>query len=562
MLTATKEPTVIERLQTQRLSMVDAWAARNKERDEERETFRTRSESDEFKALTDELRDSELEAYKTTEASFKADCDQREAQIKELDTEIERREDLDRRQREAAEASKGSPSVRINHEPVTYRSDNARGEKGLSYYRDLAMVHGPGISLQTGGTRDQAQERLNQHAKEMEVLLRDRDKQLEQRAQRQVAEAEAEFLSSFKVRDSKVDRLMREMRETGTLPYSPFEQRVTPNSTDGYGGYFLPPIWLVDEFIPGLRAHLIAAGLPRQMDIPPGTNSINIPKLNTLTIVGYQQANNAGLPSQDWTDTFAQANVKTVGGYSDIAVQLLEQSPHGIVDEVITTDMIAAYNKFLDGEVIAGDGTNAATLNGGHLKGIYPYTNWTANNVTYTDASPAPYHMAPGVFGPMASKIARTRFDAENFKVVVHGRRWFYYSTGLDANNRPLGETAAGGPFNIQTALQDGLQAEGLVGHLPYLANAPVYIDDNIGVEDTTGGGSGQDYAIGGLWNDAWLFRSPLRTDVFREVESATLGVRFRLYNYAAFLIRYGQSFAVATGSGFAEPSTGYGDHF
>jgi hypothetical protein len=162
----------------------------------------------------------------------------------------------------------------------------------------------------------------------------------------------------------------------------------------------------------------------------------------------------------------------------------------------------------------------------------------------------------------MASKIARTRFDAENFKVVVHGRRWFYYSPGLDANNRPLGETAAGGPFNIQAALQDGLQAEGLVGRLPYLANAPVYIDDNIGTEDTTGGGAGQDYAIGGLWNDAWLFRSPLRTDVFREVESATLGVRFRLYNYAAFLIRYGQSFAVATGSGFAEPSTGYGDHF
>jgi hypothetical protein len=560
--TTTTELTVIERLQTQRNSMVDAWAARNKERDDEREAFQTRSESDEFKALTDEQREGELEAYKTAEAAYKADCDQREAQIKELDTEIGHREDVDRRQREAAEASKGSPSVRINKEPVTYRSDNARGEKGLSYYRDLAMVHGPGISLQTGGTRDQAQERLNQHAKEMDVLLRDRDQDREKRAQRQIAEAEAEFLSSFKVRDSKVDRLLYEMREAGALPYSPFEQRVTPNSTDGYGGYFIPPMWLVDEFIPGLRAHLILAGLPRQMDIPPGTNSINVPRLKTLTIVGYQQANNAGLPSQDWADTFVQANVKTIGGYSDVAVQLLEQSPHGIVDEVITTDMMAAYNKFLDEQVTAGDGTNASTLNGGHLKGVYPYTNWEANNVTYTDGSPAPYHMAPGVFGPMASKIARTRFDAENFKVVVHGRRWFYYSTGLDANNRPLGETTAGGPLNIQAELQDGLQAEGLVGRLPYLANAPVYIDDNIGTEDTTGGGSGQDYAIGGLWNDAWLFRSPLRTDVFREVESATLGVRFRLYNYAAFLIRYGQSFAVATGSGFAEPSTGYGDHF
>src|ERR1019366_6167584 len=149
------------------------------------------------------------------------------------------------------------------------------------------------------------------------------------------------------------------------------------------------------------------------------------------------------------------------------ALQLLEQSPLNIVDEVITVDLFADYNRFLDGEAIGGDGVGASVLNGGHLLGIYRGTNWSGTNVvTYTDASPAPSHMAQGVFGPMASKIAGTRFDAASFKVVVHGSRWFYYSTGLDANGRPLGESPAGGGYNIQAAIDNGVQAEGLGGRV------------------------------------------------------------------------------------------------
>jgi hypothetical protein len=393
----------------------------------------------------------------------------------------------------------------------------------------------------------------------MDVEMPRRAKESATRAQTQFVTAEQEFLSSHK--DPRVKRVAQEARDG--VSYSPFEHRVTPNTADGQGGYFVPPVWLIDEYIPGLRAHRIAAGLPRQMDLPPGTNSINVPKLSTLTTVGYQQINNSGLPSQDITDTVVTANAKTMGGFADIALQLLEQSPGAIVDEVVTVDLFAAMDKFEDGEVLQGDANNAATLNGGHLTGIYPATNWSGtNSVTYTDGSPSPAHMAPGVFGPMAAKIAGTRFSAANLKIVVHGGRWFYYSTGLDTSGHPLGETASGGPFNVQAMIDAGLQAEGLVGKLTYLADAPVYIDDNISVTDTTGGGSGQDYAIAGLWDDAWLFSTAARTDVFREILSGSLGVRFRIYKYGAFLLRYGQSFAVATGSGFARPSTGFGDFY
>jgi len=360
------------------------------------------------------------------------------------------------------------------------------------------------------------------------------------------------------------------MDDVRPLAYDPFqrnarwdaqEQRVTPNRTDGFGGYFIPPLWLPDEYIPGLRAQSVAKDLCRQLDLPAGTDSINIPKLANLTAVGYQTQDNAGVVTQDWSDTFVQANVKTAAGQSDVALQLLEQSPNGITDEVITTDLMAAHEQFVGQQVIAGDGVSTGQLNGGHILGIYPANNWGANVVTYTDGSPSGQHFSAGVFGPMASKIARTRFDVEDFKIVLAGRRWFWYSTSNDVNGRPLGETLQGGRYNTAAA-EGALAAYGQVGTLPHVADAPVYIDNNVPVNDTTGGGNGQDIAIGALWDDLWLFQGDLRTNVYREVLSGSLGVRFQVYNYFAFLARYGQSIAVATGSGFAAPSTGFGDTF
>ena len=75
---------------------------------------------------------------------------------------------------------------------------------------------------------------------------------------------------------------------------------------------------------------------------------------------------------QDWTDTYVQANVKTAAGQSDVALQLLEQSPNGITDEVIMTDLMAAYEQFVDQQVVAGDGLNTGQLNGGHILGPLP----------------------------------------------------------------------------------------------------------------------------------------------------------------------------------------------
>jgi HK97 family phage major capsid protein len=535
------EPTLLDRLSERRQVAFDAWAKFVEEREATETAFETRMASDEDKPTEDEIA-----ALTEGRTAYRAQADQLDAEVKDFDRRIADQKAIELRRKEAADAARGKdtePTVVINREPLMYEREKGMGSNGISYWRDIAATLVPGVTFQ-GTTKSDAEARLFRHRDEMAVELPKRMKAKVASAQRQVAKAEGGELRYDPFHRGQV--------------HNPFEQRVEPNLTQGQGGYFVPPLWLVEQFIPGLRAHLVAAALCRQMDLPTGTDSINIPKLANLTTVGYQQANNSGLPSTDWSDTAVQANVKTIGGYSDVALQLLEQSPNEIVDEVVTTDLMAAYNTFLDLQVLAGDGVSTSVLNGGHLQGIYSSAGASAwsgyNGITYTDGSPAGWKF-PSVLGAMASQIGRTRFDTTNFRTVLHGRRWFWYSTSVDANDRPLGETVSGGRYNIAAAIESGIQPEGLVGSMPSIADTPVYIDDNVPTTDTAGGGTLQDIAISALWDDLWLFQGDLRTDVFREVLSGSLGVRFRLYNYAAFLARYGQSIAIGSGSGFSAPT-------
>lgn len=547
------DPTLLEQLHERRQKAIDAWEAEIAKREKAETEFEQR------KAATDTAEhpsEDEIRSHDESVKELRESIAYHKSVVADYDQRIKDQEERVERRNAAADASKGAATV--ESEPLTYRRDNAHER---SYYADLAVTQVEGITLQRTN-RTAALARLQRHAQEMEVELPKRQRAAEARAKSQFEAAEHR---------SATRRRLRDMDDVRPLDYDPFqrsqravpgqEQRVTPNRTDGQGGYFVPPLWLPEEYIPFLRAQAAAKALCRQLDLPSGTDSINIPKLATGTGVGYQTSDNAGVVTNDWTDTYVQANVKTAAGDSDVALQLLEQSPNGITDEVITTDLMAAYDNFVGAQVIAGTGANTTTLNGGQIMGLYPATNWSANGVTYTDGSPAGSHFAMGALGPMASKIARTRFDVSDFAVVLHGRRWFWYSTSPDANGRPLGESLSGGRFNASASVEE-LAAFGHVGSLPYLADAPVYVDNNIPTNDTTGGGSGQDVAIAALWDDLWLFQGDLRTNVYKEVLSGSLGVRFQVYNYFAFLARYGQSVAVATGSGFAAPSTGYGDTF
>ena len=515
-----EELTLLHKLGEQRTKLVDAQASLVEQRQNARDEFDAREQGD--NVPTDEQRS----AHEAAEVAYQDQFDAREREIAEIDRRIREQEAIERRRQQAAHASKGE--LRVTAEPLTYRRDN---ERHVSYFADLAVVTVPSVASRIDDPAG-ARGRLERHAAEMNVELPKRDQAREERAQRALEEAEA--------------RSTRGVRRGFTE--SPFERRVNPNRTDGQGGYFVPPLWLVDEYIPGLRAGRVAAGLARNMDLPEGTDSINIPKLSTLTKVDVQTADNAAVASQDFTDTSVSAGVKTIAGQEDVAIQLIEQSPGQIIDRVVMEDLLADYNRKVDLQVLSGSGSS------GQIQGIYPSTNWSASTVTYTKGSPVAQDLY-GVAGQMASQLATQRFDLTGVHFLMHPRRWFWFASGLDSTNRPLVESNGFGPYNVAALAAGDVPDEGLAGRMPILPQANVYIDANVTTADTTGGGTGQDVALAAKWDDVWLFEGNLRTRVLPEILSGTLEVRFQAYNYVALLVRYGQSLVIAGGSGFAAPA-------
>lgn len=523
MPTTTTEPTLLDQLIERRAKLVDEWGTAIETRETARAAFEARqADADEAKRPTQEERDK----YAADETAFGADSDQRDAEISDLDKRIKDQKKIQKRRKDAGDAA-GDGNVRVGEEPLTYRRDNAHE---YSYFRDLALISSPAAAARmTQHSATDAASRMMHHAKEMDVEVPKRAAARERRAIEQVEKAERR-----------------------TLEQSPFEARVTPNRTDGQGGYFVPPVWWIDEYIKALRAGRVAAGLCRQMDLPEGTDSINIPKISTATLTGYQGQDNAPLPGQDFTDTAVTANIKTLGGQSDVAIQIIEMSPGQIVDTVIREDLIADYNRLVDRQVLNGNGVNSSALNGGQILGIYPSTNWSGTNaVTWTTTTPLGYKFNQ-VTGAMVSQIAQTRFDLSNVHIVVHPRRWFWFATSTDDLQRPLVDSPASGPWNAAALEESNAPAEGFVGNLPY--GPRVYIDGNVTTTDSGGTGT-QDVAIAAKWDDLWLFEGEPRFRVLPEVLSATLELRYQVYNYVAFLARYGQSIAIGSGTGFSAPA-------
>jgi HK97 family phage major capsid protein len=520
----TTAPGLLDKLHAKRNEHVETLGRLLADQEEARSKFEALTKPDD--KATDEARAAYTKAeteLRDSEATFKAQWDPTFAEVNALEERINAHSLVADRRAKAAQATRGGAVV--TNEPLTYNPYTEH-----SYFGDMAAYLVKGVNIRKINP-GQAEERLKRHAKEMDV-------ELPIRAQRRAAKAEREMRSML-----------------GDNAASPFERRVNPNRTDGQGGYFVPPLWLIDEYIPGLRAGRVVANLCKQMELPEGTDSINIPKLSTLTSTGVQGVDNAGVTSQDYTDTSVQANVKTLAGQEDVAIQLIEQSPGQIVDQVIMTDLVADFNRLVDRQVTFGNGASSSSLNGGQLLGLYPSTNWAStNSVTYTSGTPTGYAFMQSI-GQSISQIAENRFDVTNVKVILHPRRWFWFATSLDGNNRPLVVPGQYGPYNnIGSTMEDGTGiAEGLVGSI--LPGFQSYIDANVPTNDTTGGGTGQDVAITAKFDDCWLFEGELRTRVLPEILSGTLQLRYQVYGYLAFLVRYGQSLAIVTGSGMAAPS-------
>jgi HK97 family phage major capsid protein len=404
------------------------------------------------------------------------------ARVEQIADEVERNERAQAALATTGDAGPEAPEqrtdqhrtpARVTSEPTTYQ----RGGR-TSYFRDLTTV-----SLNREG-RAAALDRMHRNAQEVEVQLR--------------------------------------------------EQRAL-TTVDGAGGEFVPPLWMVNEYIELARAGRVTADRVRHETLPGGTDSINVPRIATGTAVAEQATQNTAVQNTDATTGSLTASVATLAGQQVVSVQLIEQSPINL-DTILLNDLAADYATKLDVFVL---NNNAA----GKL-GLLNVSS--INAITYTDASPTVGELYPKV-ADAVQQVHTLRFLPPD-AIVMHPRRWAWFLSALDTAGRPLVTPYDGMNTLAQTG---GVIAQGYVGTLQGL---PVYVDPSVPIN--LGAGTNEDRIIVARFADSILWEGNQRAEAFRETYANQLSVLLRFYNYVAFTGgRYPKSISVISGTGLVTPT-------
>jgi hypothetical protein len=372
-------------------------------------------------------------------------------------------------------------SILVRSEPLTYH----RHAQDRSYFRDLVLSRHD----------RRAEDRLRRHAEEMRVIREERNR-----------------------------RAMRGLRE------GEFEYRVEPNRTDGYGGYFSPPLWMNEFFATAKRPGRVLAGLMPKFDLPDGVGSINLPILTTGTLTAPAQ-DPAAIVSQEFQDAAGTSNVATLTGQADVALQSLEQSPAGAsLDWALLKDMAEDYDRDLETQVLIGSGAGNSQLLG--------VVNVAGRNaITYTSGLPTASAMWP-YFGQAAAQIGDNR-DLPPECFLMRTARWAWLGSSEDSQNRPLGLSS---PFFIGNDDSTPDPAGGLISWPAFLSDA---------IPATLGAGGNQDEILCLRPTDLILLEGQPQTAIMREPLSGNLGVRIQLHTrVAALTARYPSGISVISGTG------------
>jgi len=313
------------------------------------------------------------------------------------------------------------------------------------------------------------------------------------------------------------------------------------STTSGAGGEFSPPLWLIGNFVAAVRPARATADAITNLQLPPGTDLLNIPKISTGTAVALQQNNNTGISVQDIVTTTVPAPVFTVAGGLIISLQLFQQSPiAGQMDKVVLSDLSADYARQMGSFVINGTGTS------GQPTGLLTAAG---ANITYTDATPGFLGVGKmyAKIGQAIQTIQTSRFLAPT-AISMHPRRWAWCATQVDSAGRAVILPNDNGPLNA-ASVQATTNAEGYVGKMFGL---PVIVDPNI--PTNLGAGANEDRIIIMRAEDSWLYEGQLAAQVFSETYSNQLSLFCRVYNYGALAHRLGSSIAVISGTGLVTP--------
>jgi HK97 family phage major capsid protein len=328
------------------------------------------------------------------------------------------------------------------------------------------------------------------------------------------------------------ERLTRHAREVTV-------ERRDLSSTDGAGGELVPPIWLLDEYLPLARAGRPFANSVNNRPLPQGTDSINIPKVLTGSSTAAQ-ADLGAVSETDPTTGSVSIPVKAIAGQVDVSRQLLDRGTYS--DETIFGDLISDYNLRLELQCLTGSGSGA------NAKCVLSDSNRI--QVTYTDASPTVGELYSKIQDP-AQQVATNRFLPATH-VAMHPRRWAWIAAASDTTGRPLVAPNASAMYSPATVSYDEA-----VGPVATLAGLQVIADANIPANQ--GAGTNEDVAIIYRATDLWLLEdSPIKTRLDESSPAGTtnnLAVRLLVFNYCAWSSeRYSKAAASIGGTGLVSP--------
>ena len=307
------------------------------------------------------------------------------------------------------------------------------------------------------------------------------------------------------------------------------------SDNDTKGADFIPPLYMANLWIPVDRPGRPFANVVGRMPLPPTGDTITLPKLDSGTAVAVQVGDGSTIQETDATTSTVTNYVETIAGMQDLSLQLVERSFPGM-DTVIMQDLVAAYDTYLDTQLISGLGHATYSQ---HL-GIRAVSS--INTSTYTATTPAQTELLPKLYDAL-QKIASNRYlPATHF--VMHPRRAHWLASGVSTSS----------PVFLQSGFSERVSGGQDQGYVMNVAGLPVVQDANMAT--TYGAGTNQDEVIAIRSSDVLLAEGALRTAVDTEVLGGNLQVRFRIFAYSAFISnRYPKSISVISGTGLATPS-------
>lgn len=413
-------------------------------------------------------------------------------------------------------------SVRVKSSERTYR----RG--GPVHYMTDLVRRASGDMAATA--------RLLRHAQEMAIDT--------QEAQARIDAGSAKPWDAYHVRQLRAGM--------GAAGLNEYEAQYRALSTAaGSGGEFVPPAYLTEQYVPYARPGRVFADACNKQDLPPGTMSINIPKVASGTSVDTQGTGNPRSQNVTASDTtltteYVTFPVVTIAGQQKLSLQLLERSPIAF-DDVTFKDLALALAQKVDFKCI--DGAGSGDITGALNTASIAVITWAAGSETATITVKQFYAKMAQAKG----KVASVRFLPATHAFFTPNR-WEWVEQQLDKNTRPLVVPSSNGVFQAVQEAPDPAVAEGVTGGnlLGLRAVQDFNVPANLG-ETTT-----EDTIVVAKMDDLYLYESPIVARALPQTYGNELSVLLQVYEYGAFTAaRYPTSICQIKGTALKTPVFG-----